>query len=432
MENIEFMPGGILIYSLSQKKIVKINSKALEIFGFESFKEFNENQGEEFEGLAASAEDLNRLRNSLTCFVESNTKNFSCIFTRIKTKNGTAVFIEDFWELVNDSDLGSLFYIFVVPLNKRVLDTYFDPITGLYTRNHFSDTLEQQRFNYLTEKSGKQRYIISFNIVRFKLFNTAFGIEGGNRCLKKIAESFREIFQCEMIARFSGDRFVIFYEEDDVVTKIQLAHERVLSLYENFYLWLEAGVYRYDGKVPVITACDFAKIACDAIHLNKEHFYCLYTERLRNELELKKYVQDNIDKAIRNGYIEIFYQPILRTLSGRLCGMEALARWNDPSHGFMPADIFIPALEESQTCYKLDAYVVEQISKSLSIRIDKGLPVVPVSLNFSIRDFELSHVSLLKILNENILKYGLSCEYIKIELSETSAIEDEKKVTGRN
>ena len=71
-------------------------------------------------------------------------------------------------------------------------------------------------------------------------------------------------------------------------------------------------------------------------------------------MEIRSYVISHIDEAVENGYSEIDYQPVVRTLTGKLAGMEALARWRDPVYGFLRPDQFIPVLEEERLIDKLE------------------------------------------------------------------------------
>ena len=81
--------------------------------------------------------------------------------------------------------------------------------------------------------------------------------------------------------------------------------------------------------------------------------------------ELYRYVIGSLDRALAEGWIHVYYQPIIRAADGKVCDEEALSRWIDPVKGFLsPAD-FIPALEEAKLIYKLDLYVVEQVLKKM-------------------------------------------------------------------
>lgn len=106
------------------------------------------------------------------------------------------------------------------------------------------------------------------------------------------------------------------------------------------------------------------KIACDSIHDSGDRFMAYYTEALDRKVELKDYVSRHMDEAVEKGYIKAYYQPIVRTVSGALCGMEALARWEDPKRGFLQPVDFISALEESRQIHKLDLEIIRQVCEN--------------------------------------------------------------------
>ena len=130
---------------------------------------------------------------------------------------------------------------------------------------------------------------------------------------------------------------------------------------------------------------------------------------------IAKYVIQNIDKAIDSGWVKVYYQPVIRTLTGQLCGAESLSRWIDPEHGFLSPDLFIGALEATRQIHKLDCFVVEQVCSDISDRLKQGLDTVPVSVNFSRIDFEL--LDMLNFLEDTVSKYDIPKDYIHVEIT---------------
>ena len=119
---------------------------------------------------------------------------------------------------------------------------------------------------------------------------------------------------------------------------------------------INAGVSFIDDKdTDLSISCDKARLACISIKNNLNKFIQLYEPVISKEQELHDYVTSNIDSAIRNDYIKVYYQPVIRTNTKEVCGFEALARWDDPVYGLLTPNIFIPALEESHQIHKLDS-----------------------------------------------------------------------------
>ncbi len=141
-----------------------------------------------------------------------------------------------------------------------------------------------------------------------------------------------------------------------------------------------------------------------------------------NNNQIAEYVAKNIDVAIEKGWVKIYYQPVIRTLTGELCGAESLARWIDPDHGFLAPDKFIGPLEDSNQIYKLDSYIVEKVCSDISERLKNNLDAVPVSVNFSKLDFEAA--DMLKVVENAIEKYDIPRDYIHIEITESMIVSD--------
>lgn len=140
-------------------------------------------------------------------------------------------------------------------------------------------------------------------------------------------------------------------------------------------------------------------------------------------MDISKHVINHIDRAISEEWLTVYYQPIIRVLTGDLCSMESLVRWNDPEIGFLTPDQFIGFLEDAREIYKLDLFVLERVCKDLRNRMDSDLPSVPVSVNFSRLDFE-DH-NMLEAVSEITEKYNIPKDYLHIEITESAMIADD-------
>lgn len=107
-------------------------------------------------------------------------------------------------------------------------------------------------------------------------------------------------------------------------------------------------------------------------------------------VDLEQYILDHLDEAIARGYIHVYVQPVVRTLTRQVCGMEALARWQDPVHGLLMPGIFIDVLEKHRRIHKLDLYMVRKICEHY--RYSGNRADVPVSVNLSRLDYELCDI----------------------------------------
>lgn len=132
---------------------------------------------------------------------------------------------------------------------------------------------------------------------------------------------------------------------------------------------------------------------------------------------MRRYIKENIDRAIAENWIKAYYQPIVRAVNTKVCDEEALARWIDPEKGFLsPAD-FIPYLEETGLIYKLDLYVLEQTLKKMKDMRERGLDVVSHSINLSRSDFDACDI--VEEIRKRVDDSGFERDMISIEITES-------------
>ncbi len=139
--------------------------------------------------------------------------------------------------------------------------------------------------------------------------------------------------------------------------------------------------------------------------------------------DLKSHILNTFEAALRERNICVYYQPVIRTVSNRLCGFEALSRWIDPEYGMIGPDRFIPILEEHRLIHRLDLYVVESVCIRLRKLIDsKNIPI-PISFNLSRLDFDLCDV--FTEVETIVKKYRIPNNLLNIEITESTIADHE-------
>ena len=139
-------------------------------------------------------------------------------------------------------------------------------------------------------------------------------------------------------------------------------------------------------------------------------------DKMGSTFNKSKYLIDNFDRALAEGWVEVYFQPIIRTSNGRVCAEEALVRWEDPQLGILNPIDFVPALEAVNAVYKLDLYVLEITLAKMNEQIRRGLYVVPTSINLSQVDFYTCDV--VEEITKRVEKANISRRLISIEVSE--------------
>ena len=142
--------------------------------------------------------------------------------------------------------------------------------------------------------------------------------------------------------------------------------------------------------------------------------------------ELKKYIIDNLDRAIDEGWIRAYYQPVARTLTGEICGMEALARWIDPEYGMFPPDDFIGTLEEAELIHKLDSHIIHCICDDYARSMTEDDRIVTVSFNLSRLDFRLTDIH--SVIEAEMKEHKVPRDALRVEITESMMDNDEERM----
>ena len=138
------------------------------------------------------------------------------------------------------------------------------------------------------------------------------------------------------------------------------------------------------------------------------------------------YIISHLDEALEKGWIRPYFQPIIRTITGSVAVAEALARWQDPEYGMlMPAD-FMPVLEENDLVYKLDCFMLTEALRIQKQRMDDGLQVGTISVNFSRSDFDVMDIA--SFIQEQVEKYQVERDLIWLEITESTLVKDKDRM----
>ncbi len=303
--------------------------------------------------------------------------------------------------------------LYIDSLNHQIL---YDRLTELPNMRHFF-TLAVEAKNRIESEGGKP-VMVYINLIGIKYYNRQFGFKMGDKLIVNLARILSKNFGENMVCRFSGDQFAAVSEEGQVEKVIQKVLDECSTAADGKELSIRVGLYRNSlENVDVNVACDRAKYAADLKKGELSSTVTYYDEDMLKRNEINVHIIQNLDRALKEGWIKVYYQPIVRASNGKICDEEALARWIDPKFGFLSPGFFIPALEESKLIYKLDLYVVEQVLKKMKHLAEAGSYVVPQSINLSRMDFESCDI--VEEIRKRVDAEGIDHSMITIEITES-------------
>ena len=292
-------------------------------------------------------------------------------------------------------------------------------VTGLYTKESFLAHLNE--FLSGKQEDIENRVLIYCNIRNFSYYNIQNGRNAGDQVLRDLANLILKENPGQLCAHYDSDHFAFVAMQEDVNDLIVKIFDAFSEKYQHTGLKVKAGIYNLRKGVSASASSKQAQIACHSIR-DAQLDYCYFNERLNKRTAAKAYVLSNIDQALEKEWIQVYYQPVVRTITGRLCGLEALTRWIDPKKGMISPVEFIPVLEENHLITKLDLYMLDHVCQTMSERMSHNERVVPISINLSREDF-LS-CDIFEEVEKRVQTYHIARDYLNIEVTESIVMED--------
>lgn len=297
---------------------------------------------------------------------------------------------------------------------------YMDKLTGLLNREGFHKRLERENLN-----EGNWT-VICFNIDRFQEINRTVGYAGGNEILGKAAEWLIRYFPESIISRHESDHFYVFTRCSGIKRRIRRVQSEVAICREHCYIFFRAGIWSHAvmKTVPSLNVIlDNAKYACDTLRNQSAHSMCLYSPQVEEERKKSAFVLNYFREALDTEQIEVYFQPIIGTMSKKCRGYEVLSRWVVPGKGILSPGEYIPVLEKSYDIYKLDLYVLRKACGFIRKLDEEQKKNLFVSFNLSRHDFQAIDIpeEVDRIVSSNQIPKSI----LRVEVTESALADDD-------
>lgn len=311
---------------------------------------------------------------------------------------------------------------------------YFDPLTKLPNRRRFEEEIEN--IIALNKYGSPQAWSIALiRINRFAKVTTGHGYNVGDKLLSACATRLRSAlhdFHDAHVFRFDGARFGLLAPESQthqIADHLNLTMQQPIFVDGNsFYLSLSIGYTVTPGANDDVTKLiiDAGAALERATNAEGTFLLCEFTDDIRTKELQWLNMEVTLRDALRDGELELFYQPQVNTNSGELVGMETLIRWRQADGSYIsPAD-FIPLAERIGLSVALDEWVLHKAFQQAANWENEYNKQCVVAVNISSKQF--SHNHLINMLHNALDSSGVNPELIEIELTETAMLENIENV----
>lgn len=313
---------------------------------------------------------------------------------------------------------------------------HHDALTGLANRV----TLEAQMQNSFASarRTGGQVAIILIDLDNFKQVNDTLGHHMGDQLLIEVARRLKECVRAsDIVARLGGDEFVIIVQDIENVMSVSAITSKIQrSLAEShridthtLYSTGSMGIslFPIDGEdaETLIKNADSAMYHAKAEGRNTFKFFAASMNAAAHErLKLENALRSALEETDLHSapQFRLYFQPQVDTTTGRITGLEALARWIHPERGFVPPVTFIQIAEETGLIQPLGDWVFWEACRNLRQFKEQGVHGVRIAVNLSTQ--QLRHDNLPVVIRGALACYELAPSELELEITETTAMQN--------
>lgn len=311
-------------------------------------------------------------------------------------------------------DLGllkSVTYFIIEDFEKRELITmmeqmsYYDILTQVYNRNKYAKVLRE-----LSSRPMTSMGIVYMDLNGLKIANDTYGHNYGDYLIQGAAAMLKKHFS-DNIFRLGGDEFLVLcinMEKEDF--------ERIV----NDLRKEEAAHTEINASIGSIWTRDVSNLeeqiayADELMYAEKQSYY---KANLTSDYNRNIMLTRELMEAINRGDFVVYLQPKVALDSGRIAGAEALVRKQNADGSLVKPDWFIPQYEADHIIRHIDLFVLEKVCQTLKEWESHGEKMLRISINFS--RITLMEHEIVRTIKEICDRYGVSPEYIDIEMTES-------------
>lgn len=312
---------------------------------------------------------------------------------RSRAENGDLVIVRlDTTELVRERRAVEEYSLKLEKANQEITyQAFHDELTGLGNRRYLNAQLEEMARQYQPDLQSLSALHIDLD--RFKQINDTMGHAAGDHVLLETSQRILSLIETgDIVARIGGDEFV-------VVLSVDLNSTRPAELAQGL-LSLLSQPTRFEGKecrfgasiglasTPISSVETLLQNSDVALYKAKRDGrgqVGVFDQSDLRELRRNKKLADDVLRGLENSEFVPFYQPQLDPMTGKIVGLEALARWSHPSEGVLTPDVFLPVATELNLTPKIDEMIFEKAIVECSAAFQGRVEVPSLSFNVSAR-----------------------------------------------
>ncbi|WP_111893285.1 putative bifunctional diguanylate cyclase/phosphodiesterase [Acinetobacter sp. MB5] len=305
--------------------------------------------------------------------------------------------------------------------------TMHDSLTQLPNRLYLNDYVKMVLAEHRLHR--QQIGVVYIDLDRFKAINDAFGHHVGDQLLVQFANRISEqLTERQTLLRISGDEFLLIAEHSSAAEAEEWAQKILDTIQHGFTIAgrninitasIGIAMYPEHGETlqELLMHADIAMLSSKEQGRNTYSVFSYNIDQYEERHQAK--LINDLFKAIEEDQFVLFYQPKF-TKFRKICGVEALIRWQHPKLGLLGPNMFIPLAEKTGLIIPLGYWVMEQACKQIQIWEQQEKGFYPISINLSA--VQVEHKLLIQTLQDYLEKYQINTDHLIIEITESTAM----------
>ncbi|MDP9071213.1 MAG: PAS domain S-box protein [Actinomycetota bacterium] len=318
-----------------------------------------------------------------------------------------------------------------------VHQAFHDTLTQLPNRALFLDRLSQALAR--RQRRATETAVLFLDVDRFKWVNDSLGHGAGDQLLVVVAERIQSALRPgDTVARFGGDEFVVLCEDlggerDALAVAQRLARSLAVPFeldHRQFGLTVSVGIAFASGDDDPTSLLRDADAAMYRAKERGRDRVELFDERMRSRAMARLETESALRRALEEGHLQVYYQPVVDLNSGATVGLEALVRWEHPEWGLVQPSEFIPLAEDTGLILPVGALVLAQACRQVARwhLVHPERPALVLSVNLSGR--QLSSPGLTEVVADTLRDSGLDPAALCLEITESVLMDDATSARG--
>lgn len=311
---------------------------------------------------------------------------------------------------------------------------HFDNVCGLPNRLLFTERLEFQCRQ--PAKPDRQFMVMIIAVKRLKWVDQSLGQKAKEDLIRQVAQRFTSALTDRgYLASFGGGEFAVLLSRKEDISSYESIAQNLQAALDEHFIWgtdtvvlsarIGAAQYPSDGDTSELLL-KHANVALYSLQSADRSGFAIFSQDLLQSSRDTLKLETELARALQQQEFMLYYQPKYSLTEHRVCGAEALIRWQHPIHGVVGPLRFVHLLESTDLIVPVGRWCIDHALAQLAAWQRQGLCDFVMAVNVSLKQLRPELVEHVRIALE---EHAIAPHLLELELTE-SVMHEQGGATG--